>query len=105
MSRYFARYDVLGLLRHIQPRLEILIGQPLQIVDVVKERVLDIGHARFHVARHRDVDQEHRLVLARFNSPPHHLAGDHEPLRRRDVITISISPSRCGKVLYGMVSP
>ena len=36
----------------------------LQVVDVIGKNAVQLAHFRRHVARHRDVDEEHRTILA-----------------------------------------
>ena len=43
----------------------------LQVVDVVEEDVVELVDRRLDVARHGDVDQEHRLVAARGDDALH----------------------------------
>ena len=49
---------------------QVLLDDPLQVVDVVEEDLLELADGRLDVARHGDVDDEERPLAAR----PHHLA-------------------------------
>src|SRR5690606_33241406 len=57
--------DRLGRVRGLAPALAVVLDRALQVVDGVEERVLERGHVRLDVARHGQVDQQHRPVAAR----------------------------------------
>ena len=61
---HFFANDVFGLHGDFDAAFDVGFDHTVQIVDVVQEHVVEVIHLRFDIARHRDVDQEHRPVLA-----------------------------------------
>ena len=63
-----SRHDGLGVLGLLQALAQVGVDHFLQIVDIVEEDVVELVDGGLDIARHRDIDQEHRPVAAR---------GDH----------------------------
>jgi hypothetical protein len=57
--------DRLGLLDRRAARVEVGADDAGQVVDGVEEHVVELGDLRLDVARHREVDHEHRPPAAR----------------------------------------
>ena len=55
------RLGVVGLLHALA---QVGVDHFLQVVDVVEEDVVEVVDRGLDIARHRDIDQEHRLVAA-----------------------------------------
>ena len=68
---HFLRHDRLGVLRLLHALAQVGVDHFLQIVDVVQEDVVEIVDGGLDIARHRDIDQEHRLVAARGDDALH----------------------------------
>ena len=63
---------------------QVLADDALQIVDVVQENVVQVAHLGFDVARHGDVDEKERPVVAmRHDLADHFRGNDRLPGRRR----------------------
>ncbi|MCW0417707.1 hypothetical protein NB689_003461 [Xanthomonas sacchari] len=57
--------DRLGRLGGLAAAAAVVLDRALQVVDGVQVGVGEVGHAGLDVARHRQIEQQHRLVLAR----------------------------------------
>ena len=68
---HFFGDDRLGVVRLLHALAQVGVDHFLQVVDVVEEDVVEIVDRGLDVARHRDIDQEHRLVAARGDDALH----------------------------------
>ena len=66
----------------LPPALEVVVHDGLQVVDGEQVHVLEFGDVRVDVARHRDIDHEHRPALACAQRVGRHLARDDRGRRR-----------------------
>ena len=63
--------DFLGLLGGGLARTQIFLDDILQIVHRVQIHILQFSHRRLDVARHRQIDHEHRPAAALFQTGAH----------------------------------
>ena len=54
----------LGVVRLFHALAQVGVDHFLQVVDIVEEDVVQVVDRGLDIARHRDIDQEHRLVAA-----------------------------------------
>ena len=57
---HFLGHDLLGVVGLLHALAQVGVDHFLQIVDVVEEDVVEIVDGGLDIARHRDIDQEHR---------------------------------------------
>ena len=66
--------DLLGLERRLAPGTLVFLDHTLQVIDRVQVYILKSRHGRVHVARHGNVEDEHRadggVVAARLPPRP-----------------------------------
>ena len=75
--------DRLGLDRGRLARAQVLVDDLLEVVDCVQVGIVEIGYVGGDVARHGDVDEEHRPPAARAQGILDHQARDDRFAARR----------------------
>ena len=74
---------LLGLHDRLAPDLQVVLHDLREVVDAVQEHVVEFRGFRLDVARHGEVDDEHRRVLALLDHALEHaLAEDRQRARR-----------------------
>src|SRR5579885_982994 len=63
--------DLFGLFSDLCAVLDVAVHHLLEVIDVIQEHVVQFVHGRVDVARHSDIDEEHRAVPASLNHPAH----------------------------------
>ena len=76
------RDHLLGLRHRLAADLQVVLDDVRQVVDAVEEHVVELARFGLDVARHREIDDEHRRVAARLDHPLEQpLADDRQRAR------------------------